>query len=277
MKTTMKQHPIIVAVIALLIGVGGIHLLAGTGYPMMSFGRLILTAIMVSIMVTMKDKTLLSTQKGDLHFVFKKSIYVLFLSCFPVLFSLLRFVFEDVTFTNQMMMEVLIASFLCITIGLFEETLFRGVVLRNLLYKTHATRKALIICAIISSLIFGFVHVYPYFLEGSYNMIGLIQVILKTIQCAAFGFLLAALYIKTKNIWAIAIIHIINDFILMVATIVTGSFGLADTYVDSGIVGIGSIFIYLIMFFLYIPAIRSATKILKSIELDELKKKFTTA
>lgn len=72
------------------------------------------------------------------------------------------------------------------------------------------------IALLISSIIFGAVHISAFFFQGGeLNPSSLAQAFLKTIQTGMFGFLLGAIFIKYRSIWGIAFIHAVGNFLFL--------------------------------------------------------------
>ena len=267
MIQTMKKHPILVAIIGLIIGVAGIvYIPAKDGPIQMAILRLVLAAIMIGIMILMGAKKTLLKVKEGFGFTLRKSTYILIIAFILGMLVFIPGILNN-GFSQELLLKELSYFILCITIGLFEESLFRGIVFQGILRKTGNTRKGIWIAVIISSLIFGAVHVYTYIVGGTYDLVGIIESIGKTLQTGAIGILLATIYLKTKNFWAIALVHTLNDFFLMQVMMFTDmSLG---GYVGSGGDGIRTIITYAIQLIIYIPALVKAAKILKEIEVPE--------
>ncbi|MCC7553783.1 MAG: CPBP family intramembrane metalloprotease [Methanobacteriaceae archaeon] len=94
----------------------------------------------------------------------------------------------------------------CISIGLWEETLCRGLLLTNMLKKWGNTKKGLVISIILSSVIFGGLHIISAFNAG------LIPALIQVSYASIMGILLAIIYIKTKSLWSVIVLHIILNF-----------------------------------------------------------------
>ena len=267
MIKAMRKHPILVAIIGLIIGVVGIVYVPLKNTPIqMTIVRLVLSAIMIGIMILMGGKEKLLKLKDGFGYTLRKCRYILILA---FILGMLVFIpgILNYGFSPELITKEISYFVLCITIGLFEEGLFRGVIFQGLVRKTGSTRKGIWMAVIISSLIFGFVHVYTYVIGGRYDLVGIIESIGKTIQTGIIGIILAAVYIKTKNFWAIALVHTLNDFFLMqVVMFANANLG---GYVLTGSEGIRTIATYIFQIILYIPAIVKSVKIIKEIEVPE--------
>ena len=90
--------------------------------------------------------------------------------------------------------------------GLFEEVLFRGLILKLLLVAFGDSKKGIIKAVIISSILFGMVHIGNV-IAGA----GLLPTIFNIIGAVLVGVFYAALYIRTKNLWVVIILHAITN------------------------------------------------------------------
>lgn len=96
-----------------------------------------------------------------------------------------------------------------IFIGINEEVSMRCLVLNNLLCKYGKTSKGIYKSVIISALIFGGIHILNIFFMSP------ITVIVQSINAAAAGVLFAAVFIRSKNAWAVISLHIIVDWLAL--------------------------------------------------------------
>jgi len=99
----------------------------------------------------------------------------------------------------------------CILIGMVEEFLCRGWLLNEFLERFSDSKKNIIISIILSSLIFGFIHLFNIAMGQS-----LIDTLTQMVHATILGIALSLIYYKTKNIWSVVIIHAIWDFCLMI-------------------------------------------------------------
>lgn len=80
-----------------------------------------------------------------------------------------------------------------------EEFMFRGVILNRLIMKI-GIKKAIVV----SSILFGMIHVE-----------------LGMVSAAVFGICMSLVYLKTKNIFVVSAIHMINNFIVSAAQVIS--------------------------------------------------------
>ena len=149
-------------------------------------------------------------------------------------------------------------ALLCAAVGLYEEGLFRVLLLGGLLSRHGATRNGVVASVLVSSVAFGAAHVT---LTASLDPITLAQMLLKTAQATFIGLLLGAVYVRTHSFLGIAALHALADFLLMAPLAVLG--GLEDSigsYVSGGegvlavLAGLSLVASYLVVVALYAPA-----------------------
>ena len=95
----------------------------------------------------------------------------------------------------------------CLSIGLFEEFAFRGVILLMFAEKRRATRKGLFWSLILTSAVFGAVHLANVLMGA-----GLGGVILQIGYSFLIGAMCSVVLFKTRNIWLCVLLHAIYDF-----------------------------------------------------------------
>ena len=95
----------------------------------------------------------------------------------------------------------------CLAIGLFEELAFRGVIFLSLAEKRHTTRKGLFWSLILTSAVFGAVHLVNVLMGA-----GIGGVILQIGYSFLIGAMCSVVLLKTRNIWYCVLLHAIYDF-----------------------------------------------------------------
>ena len=97
------------------------------------------------------------------------------------------------------------------SIGFFEEIIFRGVILVVLLQRLPKTRKGAFLAVVISSAIFGIIHLFNILAGASIG-----STLLQVGYSFLMGMMWAVVFIKTKNIWMPIILHTTYNFFGMV-------------------------------------------------------------
>lgn len=95
----------------------------------------------------------------------------------------------------------------CLSIGLFEELAFRGVILLSLAENRHATRFDLFRCILLTSAVFGAVHLANLFAGA-----GVGAVIRQIGYSFLIGAMCAVVLYKTANLWLCVLLHAVYDF-----------------------------------------------------------------
>lgn len=109
--------------------------------------------------------------------------------------------YQEIMFAFEKMLHYKVAGFItvCILAPVFEEILFRGILLRGLLQNGTSP----IIAIILSSFLFGLAHLNPWQFLGA-GFLG-----------AIFGFV----YYRTKSLWLVMFLHALNNMISFVMMI----------------------------------------------------------
>lgn len=127
-----------------------------------------------------------------------------------LMFLILNIVLGIIEGANFDIPTILNLATFCLLIGIVEEFLCRGWLLNEFLERFSDSKKNIIFSIILSSIIFGFIHIFN-IMTGQSLADTLVQVLSATI----FGMCLGLIYYKTKNIWSVVLIHAIWDFCLM--------------------------------------------------------------
>ena len=180
---------------------------------------------------------------------------------------------EAVAISPAWAVDLAQVALFCASVGLYEEALFRVLLLGGLLSRHGGTRNGVVGAVLVSSVAFGAAHVI---LSTSLDPIVLIQMLLKTVQTTFIGLLLGAVYVRTRSFVGVAALHALTDFLLMVPLALLG--GLGDslgTYVSGGdglaavVEGLVLVAVYVVVVALYVPAAVRAWKLLESAPVPE--------
>lgn len=102
-------------------------------------------------------------------------------------------------------------TILCIAIGVYEEMLCRAWLQNEFIERFGSNKKGVIISILISSFIFGFMHITNLSYQSTY------ETIMQIINAFAMGVLLGSIYYKSQNIFSVIILHAIWDFTILFA------------------------------------------------------------
>lgn len=133
----------------------------------------------------------------------------LLLAWFPILLSIESFFMlllqlPDNSLIKPNILHVLAFVLHTLCIGIFEETLIRGLTLKLLLKKMGSSKKGIIVACIVSSILFGISHITNLFLGDS-----LVKVIGQIFSTTAIGFYFAVLFLRTRTLWVPILVHML--------------------------------------------------------------------
>lgn len=165
-------------------GVGAVvffAILVSLGYKVMNpvrkpLGKALLFCIPAALVVV-NNMPILSMMRGDAYFVHGEPWYLLWFS-----------------------LE-------CLAIGLFEEAAFRGVALLLIAEKRRTTQKGLFMSIVLSSAVFGVIHLANILAGASPG-----AVLLQIGYSFLIGAMCAVVLFKTGNLWLCVILHAVYDF-----------------------------------------------------------------
>ena len=172
---------------------------------------------------------------------------------------------------------VLSMLILGILVGPFEEITNRFLVFGGLCKAWKETKPGVMRAALLSSFLFGFAHVLTPILKGTVTTgLSVAECAAKTLSAGVIGFIFAAIYVATENIWVPAVLQSIFDFVGFINTASTGDTGNIGNYVNipanlaagisPEILRVVSIAYQVAMALIAIPMILRSVKILKSVE-----------
>lgn len=157
--------------------------------------------LIIIVLVIFKNTYIFKEKRTN----FFKSLLV---GLFPLGIATLLLVMNFNNIFKATLPNIITTIIYCILIGLFEEFLCRGWVQNEFIEKYCKNRKQLIISILLSSFIFGIMHISNIWIGGQQ----VFETIAQVIQATGMGFLLGAIYYRTKNIWSVAFIHAYWDF-----------------------------------------------------------------
>ncbi len=267
----MKGHPVITCIIGVAIGVAATKVLEMDTIGKVAFLRIILTMAMSMFVYLISGEKSFENCHTTTGYMVKWGV----LTIIPNLLLFLLIVLSLISGKNAIaagwQVRVLLAVIAVVFVGLFEELTFRVLINDALLYSFRNNKHIFLWIAIISSLVFGAVHVITGSIFTDSEV--LISAILKTLSVGIEGLCLLILYWKTRNIWGIALIHALCDFPSFFSSALTEtkfSIGGADNYTGVGAIGDG---MYLIQIaFSIIAVIILWNKVGKTIDFEEIRK-----
>ncbi|WP_314026068.1 CPBP family intramembrane glutamic endopeptidase [Olsenella uli] len=155
-------------------------------------------------------------------------------------------------------------ALLCLGIGLFEELMCRGLLLNALLAVLGRRRWGVAVAAGVVSLVFGVLHISWASVDLA-DALQLAQAVLKVTQTALYSFALCVVVARTQSVVGVALLHGLDDFLIMFVP--NGVFGEPDTtaYVSAGSDALPTIVFYAVVIAVYAPlAVRAARELARA-------------
>ena len=170
-------------------------------------------------------------------------------------------------------MDLLGLVLFCGSVGLYEEALFRVLLLGGLLSRHGGSRSGLVASLLVSSALFGVAHVGA---SAALDPLTLAQMLLKTAQTGCVGLLLGVVYLRTRSFLGVATLHALADFFLMAPLALTGGIeGSLGGYVSQGdglpavVTGMVLVAVYLVAVAIYVPAAMRAWRLAEGLRVPE--------
>lgn len=196
----------------------------------------------------------------------RKGWWVIAVSGVLMVLQIVSYVQEGSSLTDGWPLAAVRMLVECLGIGVLEECTFRGMLLGGTLDAFGRTRRGIVVSMVVGSALFGMAHVV-----GSVDFgdpLSVVQGILKTMQTGTYGFFLAALTARTRNIVGASLLHGLDDFLLMVATVCVGK-PVSTAYVSSGAEAVPAIILYVVVTLLYLPLVWQGVRLLGEIRVPE--------
>lgn len=195
--------------------------------------------------------------------------------CAVELVSLLTLVAsgETVPISPTWAADLASVALLCASVGLYEEALFRVLLLGGLLSRHGGSRSGIVASLLVSSVLFGVAHVGA---SAALDPLTLAQMLLKTAQTGCVGLLLGVVYLRTRSFLGVATLHALADFFLMAPLALTGGIeGSLGGYVSQGdglpavVTGMVLAAVYLVAVAIYVPAAMRAWRLAEGLRVPE--------
>ena len=157
----------------------------------------------------------------------------------------------------------------CILVGINEEIGLRGLAFGGLLAVLGKRRWGVMVAAVLSSLLFGYLHVSGD-LAAVNSTAMVIQVVAKTLESAVFGFCLCAATLKFENIWGPILTHCLSDWFLFLCTSAVSGSAISTSYVSADATTSYAVTIlFAIQFLFFLPTTIKSCKALWKMELPQ--------
>ena len=233
----LKKHPLLTALIAVVLAVLAARLPQPT-YWNKSVIRILSCGMMLFSLYLISGEKTLSQGDKQIAYTFKHMLGFLIFALVMGLFSAAAKLTDGAP-ESGLLLRLFSLLVLFFFVGQFEELCFRAVLNDAIVYRFRGTKGVFVLSLVISSLVFGAVHIIGSPLTGALDWA---QAVLKTLSSATMGVACLILYWKTRNVFAVGLVHGLYDFLTQISLVLGGSAKLgAGSYVVQGndaIVGI---------------------------------------
>ena len=214
--------------------------------------------------------SLMRPQLAPIVDTFHRLRWLVVVSGLEVALQLLAFTTGDYSLSPNWPLYLLHILLLCMMIGMFEEIVFRGIILNGLLAPLGERRDGVLKALLISSLLFGAAHLIGQDTDWS-DRLQATQAILKVAQTGVLGFVFGVCAIHQRNLTGVAVFHGFTDFVLMVLPyMLSGPEQGEVQYVTADSqAAMTTIVMYSVLIALYIPALVTAMRTLRQEQLPQ--------
>lgn len=232
--------------------------------------EIVIGIITLALMALIGGVSVIRPSGQGVGFSLRKAIYLLIIAAVSGLISVSAQISAGTPLVDNWFGPVIALLVLDLFVGIFEEGMCRGLLLNGLLGSMGKTRTGMIWAVVISSLVFGLIHVVAQIADpASMTLLGWAQILGKTLQAGLVGFLLAAIYLKTHNIWCGVIVHGLNDFLIMVAGVAFGASSIGVYVQTDPTLALIEAIVYAVFTLISIPFAVTGMKILKRIQVPQ--------
>ena len=250
LKSFFKKFPLVYAAFGLALILAMLNFIpvipgwkAGSGIR-----EVIMAVIVLAVWGLIQGRKALRPDFTGTKYGFRLIRYMFILYCVFIVISVVGYIRNKTQFAPGTVLNLVLAA---LSVGIVEEFTCRGMIFGGLCHAFGGKKKGVLWAAVISSFLFGFIHVFNELFAGSeYSAERLLQMFGKTLQAGLIGFGFAMLYIKTRNIWAVAALHSLNDALIFIYSADSPIIG---KYVQTGVNGKAASFGYLFFILFSLP------------------------
>lgn len=207
----------------------------------------------------MGERHILKVHQGDISFMLRLGGSILAVSVILALLQATSYVSTGTALAKDWLVSLVQVSIYCLFVGIYEEVMVRGIMLKGLLALLDRSKTGVYISLIISAVFFGSLHiVWPDLNSG--DALQVAQAVFKVLQTGLYGFVLAGYVVCRNNLSGPVLFHALDDWLVMVLPYGLFSEEMVTSYVSEGTDGIASLVLYVVISLLYVPAVVKTIK-----------------
>ena len=268
----LKNHPVITGTIGVAVGVATIKAFPQNSMATVMLLRIVLTMAMSMFVYLISGRKSFEKCHTTTGYVVKWGILTVISELLMFIGIIYMLIVGQLPIVAGWPLRVFLAVIAVIFVGLFEEVTFRATIADALLYGFRNNKHIFIWIAIISSFVFGVVHVLG---PNMFAPEAIAGTILKTISVGLGGLCWLILYWKTRNLWGLALVHALCDFGTFVQSAMcegAANIGGTENYTRGG-AAVSGIYIFQIVCSL-VAVIILWKKIGKTIDFEEIRREW---
>lgn len=270
-RGVIRRHPLPWAVVATVLVMAAFYLMSsampsGGGIVGLIVVRAVMTALVFGFIVLVAGWDTLRPSLADMRYAARKGAYLIGMIVVLCGMTIASQVATGGRLVGGWLVNLCAVAVLCLLVGTFEEGVFRGILLNGLLARMGGTHGGMIGAAVVSALAFGVVHVCEELLDAS-GMTALMwgQFFGKIVTVGMLGFLFAAIYMRTRNLWTVIALHAFNDFMLLGVVLSFGESAPAGYVFDDVAMGGMVLIAYLVYAAVSAPFVGVGLDVIKSV------------
>lgn len=192
-----------------------------------------------------------SVSRDDVAFTFRFGWWCLALSVGLMGLDLWDCLASAMPVSPEWPSRVIELTLFTLSIGIYEEFLFRGLVFNGLLAVMGGTHRGVWRAVILTSLLFGLAHVD--FGTDFAEPAMVAQAILKVLQTGIYSVMLCVIVLRTRRLGGVSLYHGLDDLLILLPSVALFAEPLDTEYVLAGEEGLSAIWFYLVIIVLYMP------------------------
>lgn len=277
----MKKVPLLAGIVGVVLSIAFIKIV-GHAYPQIGkesmMIRIAMTFMSLLFLYLISGPKIFENSSNETGYALKKLLPFILYAAIMGGVSFVALCLQK-EFKADWPVVLIIGAVEILFVGLYEELTYRALVNDALLYQFREKKGIFVVIAVISCLMFGYIHVMSVDISSP---LAFAQAAMKIINCGLYGFSFLVIYWKTHNIWAGAVAHGTYDFCTAVLSnlfvgneshgyVMTDAIESEGTVVNMGAVGLGY---YLIEFVFMIILTIVMIRVLKTIDFKKIREEW---
>ena len=237
--------------------------------PAAVVGELVGGIVALLFVCALGGRQLLHCSRSGMCFALRAGAVILGADVILLAFSLIS-VFVDSTtpVSEHWPLNMVLVFAMSLGVGMYEEGMYRGLILHGLLARMGTSRSGIVGALVVSSLLFGLVHIFPAD-DLAWNAPSIAQAALNILQTGMFGFVMGVVVLKTRSLWPAVMLHGLSDFLLLIVDMGLYDNPLSTDYVTTGEDAAAVVVVYSVMCVVYLFPVLYCIRRLKELPVPD--------